>query len=192
MSFENPLFWQLHRLSLQYLDSSDKNEIQKGKEILLKMNEIKPNHPIALYNLACAESLLGNTNEALSTLDQAIDAGYHDLYHMINDKDFDNIKNLEGFCNLVEKVKNIVFPEEKVKENVQEKVEEKVQEKVEEKVQEKVEEIVQEKVEEKVQRDSLEEKIETLSQIFPIPREILKELLITYKGNVEEIIEKLL
>jgi len=93
---------------------------------------------------------------------------------------------------LVEKVKNIVFPEEKVKENVQEKVEEKVQEKVEEKVQEKVEEIVQEKVEEKVQRDSLEEKIETLSQIFPIPREILKELLITYKGNVEEIIEKLL
>jgi len=67
-----------------------------------------------------------------------------------------------------------------------------VQEKVEEKVQEKVEEKVQEKVEEKVQRDLLEEKIETLAQIFPIPREILKELLITYKGKVEEIIEKLL
>jgi len=90
---------------------------------------------------------------------------------------------------LVEKVKNIIFPSE-VEENVQEKVEENVQEKVEEKV--LVEENVQEKVEEKVQRDPLEEKIDTLAQIFPIPREILKDLLITYKGNVEEIIEKLL
>jgi len=74
------------------------------------MLEIKPNHPIALYNLACAESLLGNVDNSISALDQAIDAGYNDLFHLINDNDFDNIRETEGFRYLTEKLENILFP----------------------------------------------------------------------------------
>jgi tetratricopeptide (TPR) repeat protein len=154
------LYWNLHRMSLQYLDSLDKNVIQKGKEILLKMVDMFPNNKITLYNLACAESLLGNVKESISTLEKAIEAGYHDLTHMLNDKDFNNIKYTEGFNLLVQKLQRIINGDSVKLETEDVKIEEKVEEI---KVEEKVEEI---KVEEKVE-DPLIEKLDYLGEIFP-------------------------
>jgi len=48
--------------------------------------------PVCLYNLACCDSLLGNTDSALSFLARAIDAGYHDVAHMQKDSDLNNIR----------------------------------------------------------------------------------------------------
>jgi len=186
---ENPmLFWKLHKLSLRCLDSQDKEVLQKGKDLLLKMLEISPNHQIALYNLACAESLLGNVTEALSTLEQAIDAGYHDLYHMTNDKDFENIKNNDGFYYLIQKLDKILFPNETTQEPEQKKEESKKEPEV--KKNETNQEPEQKK--EEKPKDPLEEKINTLEQIFQLPRDLLRDLLMQHKDNVEVVISKLL
>jgi len=133
------------------------------------MLEIKPNHMIALYNLACAESLLGNVDEAVVTLDRALDAGYSDLSHMLNDPDFNNIKNFDGFQNLVKKLENILFPNEestKIEEshNSQENKEEKDEVK-----------------------DPLEIMVDTLEQIYQLPRDIIRDLLNQHKGSIEAV-----
>jgi tetratricopeptide (TPR) repeat protein len=132
------LFDLLHRKSLECLESVDKNLIQKGKEYILSMLQLVPNHTIALYNLACAESLLENVPEAIRALESAIENGYSNLTHMLNDKDLDNIKNTEAFVNLVKKLENLIskvgehikvdVPEEKVEEKIEEKIEENIEE----------------------------------------------------------------
>jgi thiol-disulfide isomerase/thioredoxin len=61
---------------------------------------------IAHYNMACARSLQGRHDEALGSLESAIDAGWADLDHMAKDTDLDNIRNLPGYAKLIEKVKS--------------------------------------------------------------------------------------
>lgn len=152
-------FWHLHKLALECLDSLDKNVLQKGKEILLKMLEIVPNHKITLYNLACAESLLGNVKEAIATLEQAVITGYNDVYHMLNDKDFNNIKNTEGFKLIVQKLQGIIPGQ------------------------------TEEKVEEKVEERTVIDKLDILGEIYPLPRDILLELLTQCDDSVEKVVD---
>jgi len=183
----NPfLLWKLHKIAYQYLESGDKIFIQKGKETLQKILDISPNDKIALYNLACADSLLGNLNEAITALNRAIDAGYNDLFHMLNDKDFDNIKNTDEFHNLVAKLESILFPNEKKDEtsNLEKPSNQ-------EKNENKVEPSNTDKPENKEEKKSLiEVKLDTLGEIFPfLPREILKDLLIQCKERIEEVVE---
>jgi len=46
-----------------------------------------------MYNIACAECLLGNIPESVSCLEKAIDLGYSNVSHMLNDSDLDNIRD---------------------------------------------------------------------------------------------------
>jgi len=68
------------------------------------MLQLQPNHVITLYNLACAESLLKNVNEALQALEKAIENGFSDLEHMLNDTDLVNLRNYPGFDVLIQKL----------------------------------------------------------------------------------------
>jgi len=77
--------------------------LSKAKEFLQSMIELVPNHPIAHYNMACAQSLLGEVKEAIDSLHQAIMGGYNDVKHMIQDTDLENVRNRMSaeFQNLV-------------------------------------------------------------------------------------------
>jgi len=93
--------------------------LNSAKDLLVHILSIEPNDPITLYNLACAESLLGNIEEALSKLKSAIVAGYHNMSHMIDDSDFENIKFTDGFLeciNLIAEKQNNPEPTESISE----------------------------------------------------------------------------
>jgi len=98
---------KLHRTALDCLTSLDREVIQKGKEYLVALINLCPKDCVTLYNLACAESLLNHVPDALKYLELAIKCGYNDLEHMLDDKDFDNIRNSEGFMKLVNLVNDI-------------------------------------------------------------------------------------
>jgi len=125
---ENGVFMCLNKKALDCLSSPDVNEIKNGKKYLLQMLQISPNDDIVLYNLACADSLLKNTESALINLERSIDAGYRNLDHLLSDADFENIKNTEKFSLLVKKLRSILegskfqYEEPKV-ENPQVKIE---------------------------------------------------------------------
>lgn len=60
-----------------------------------------------LYNAACVYSLLGETDQALSYLQQAFENGYRDVVHMGYDTDMDNIRQLPCYKELLEKYSDL-------------------------------------------------------------------------------------
>jgi len=94
-------YYILHKQSMACFENK---EFQNAKDLCLKMLEIVPNDKIALYNLACADSLLGNMSDALVYLSRAIDAGYVDLEHMLNDEDLNHLKGTEEFAKIIKKI----------------------------------------------------------------------------------------
>jgi len=98
---------KLHKMAMECLSSVDKELIQKGREYMVALVNLDPKNCISQYNLACAESLLNRVPEALSALEAAIRNGYDNLEHMIEDKDFDNIRNSEGFMKLVDLISEL-------------------------------------------------------------------------------------
>jgi len=98
------LFDLLHSKALDLLKIGGIDSIKKGKEYLISMLQLIPDHTITLYNLACAESLLNNIHEAMQTLEKAILSGFNNLEHMLNDTDLMNIRNVPGFDILIQKL----------------------------------------------------------------------------------------
>eukprot|EP01129_Flabellula_baltica_P005634 TRINITY_DN204_c0_g1_i1.p1 TRINITY_DN204_c0_g1~~TRINITY_DN204_c0_g1_i1.p1 ORF type:complete len:379 (+),score=123.95 TRINITY_DN204_c0_g1_i1:51-1187(+) len=108
------LFDSFHSKALQLLDSVDASDLEKAKDYFLASLQLFPEHMIALYNLACTESLLGNVQGAVENLEKAVNAGYRDLSHMLQDADLDNIKNTEAFQIITAKISSLLEPEQEV------------------------------------------------------------------------------
>lgn len=58
---------------------------------------VRPRDQLTLYNLACAYSLHGDLDDAVRTLDEAVEAGFVDVDHMKGDHDLDPIREHPGF-----------------------------------------------------------------------------------------------
>jgi len=84
----------IHEKAMGYLNVKDYKEASRT---FRAQAILQPKNCIPFYNVACAESLLGNTDEALLYLNKAIDLGYANLSHILQDSDFNNISNTEGF-----------------------------------------------------------------------------------------------
>lgn len=101
------LFDLLHRKALDLIKIGEDEFVKKGRDFLISMLQLQPDHVLTLYNLACAESLLNNVSEALAALEKAILGGFSDLEHMLNDTDLMNIRNVPGFDVLIQKMMNL-------------------------------------------------------------------------------------
>jgi thiol-disulfide isomerase/thioredoxin len=60
---------------------------------------------LAYYNTACARSMQGKTDEALTAFGQALDAGFDDFEHIGKDTDLDPIRNEARFAQLLERAR---------------------------------------------------------------------------------------
>ena len=78
---------------------------EKGLEVDLKLEKLRPKDPLVHYNLACSFSLMEMLNESLGSLKKAIDLGYDDLEHLENDSDLDGVKDEDGYKVLIHKLK---------------------------------------------------------------------------------------
>jgi len=66
---------------------------------------LQPDNPIPYYNVACSESLMGNTENALEYLFKAIDLGYNDLEHILKDEDLVNIYHMDQFKQACDRIR---------------------------------------------------------------------------------------
>jgi len=67
------------------------------------MLSLIPKHAVTLYNLSCAESLLGNKSKAIIALKSAVeDGGYNNVEHLIKDEDLTNLHDMPQFQELVQ------------------------------------------------------------------------------------------
>ncbi|MFI5356560.1 MAG: TPR end-of-group domain-containing protein [Opitutales bacterium] len=79
--------------------------IADGLRMDRKLVKLLPENATAHYNLACSLALSKRNRDALRSLDRAIELGYRDVDWMMQDPDFEELKQHPGFTALLEKMK---------------------------------------------------------------------------------------
>jgi len=205
-------FFRAHREALRLISSSDASDVEEGRKLLLAMLESVPGHIVTTYNLACAESLLGNVKEAVQTLKRAVELGYRNVEHMVADADFANIREMDEFKAIVSFLRGDdanAYPEkEESQEEEEEEEEEEVKEEVVEeskKEEEKNEVVIQDvkEEEEEEEEEKKEEEEEEAQHPFARSLAVMKsmgfnnereniERLIKHRGDLIQAVNELL
>jgi tetratricopeptide (TPR) repeat protein len=78
---------------------------EEGLEIDRRLVRIQPEQPVLRYNLACSLALLDCADEAIEELAKAIDLGYDDAEHMLQDSDLASLRRDSRFQELVDRIR---------------------------------------------------------------------------------------
>ena len=73
----------------------------EGLQIDRQIVHLRPNDPLAHYNLACSFCLLKKIDLAFKTLRRAIELGYHDFRYMREDRDLAALRHDPRFRQLL-------------------------------------------------------------------------------------------
>ena len=83
-----------------------KGRYAEGLQIDRRLVQLRPNDPLAHYNLACSYALLKRPDQALKTLRRAVELGYRDFRYMREDRDLDSIRHDPRFRQLLREYEN--------------------------------------------------------------------------------------
>jgi tetratricopeptide (TPR) repeat protein len=83
-----------------------KGRFADGLQIDKRLVTLRPNDPLAHYNLACSYALLKRPEQSLKTLRRAVELGYRDFRYMREDHDLDSIRHDPRFRQLLREYEN--------------------------------------------------------------------------------------
>jgi len=78
-----------------------KGRYAEGLQIDKRLIQLRPNDPLAHYNLACSYALLKKPDLAIKTLRRAVELGYRDFHYIRIDHDLDSIRHDPRFRQLM-------------------------------------------------------------------------------------------
>ena len=78
-----------------------KGRYAQGLQIDKRLVQLRPNDPLAHYNLACSYALLKRPDQAMKTLRRAVELGYRDFRYMREDRDLEAIRHDPRFRQLL-------------------------------------------------------------------------------------------
>ncbi len=78
-----------------------KKRFQESLQIERRIIQLRPDDPLAHYNLACSYAILKQPELALGTLRKALEFGYRDFRYIQQDQDLDPIKKDPRFKKLL-------------------------------------------------------------------------------------------
>ncbi len=79
---------------------------ERGLEVDRRLVQLIPDNPTAHYNLGCSQALLGLAEQALDSLEAAVEHGYHDSGFMQVDEDLANLHDHDRFRALLERLRS--------------------------------------------------------------------------------------
>jgi tetratricopeptide (TPR) repeat protein len=83
-----------------------KGRFAEGLQIDRRLVQLRPNDPLAHYNLACSYALLKRLDQSLRTLRRAVELGYRDFRYMKEDHDLEAIRHDPRFRQLLREFEN--------------------------------------------------------------------------------------
>jgi hypothetical protein len=92
---------RLVELAKQLKQVFDDKKFADAKPLLEEMLKIQPDDPNHWYNLACAQSRLGEKATAVKSLETAVEKGWVGFVHLERDEDLENIRKEKGYRALV-------------------------------------------------------------------------------------------
>jgi hypothetical protein len=96
-----PLSSDPAELNKQSMAAFARHDYKRAETILRRLVEVDDDNFVPWYNLACALSSQGNTNEAGPALENAIERGFSDLRQMQIDPHLANLRKTENYQKLV-------------------------------------------------------------------------------------------
>jgi len=84
-----------------------KGDYAEAEKLCLKQIELVPHDASAHYNLACALVRQDKLEAGLKALDKAVEMGFTNVDHIVNDKDLEKLKGNEEFLKIIEKARTI-------------------------------------------------------------------------------------
>ncbi|MCZ6596707.1 MAG: hypothetical protein O7B99_03620 [Planctomycetota bacterium] len=75
--------------------------LEDGLAVDRRLVRLEPENPVLHYNLACSLALLERTDEAFEVLHRAVEVGYDDLEHLLQDEDLANLRGDSRYDELV-------------------------------------------------------------------------------------------
>lgn len=79
--------------------------IDDGLGVDRRLVRLRPEDPLAYYNLACSLALKRQKPQAMRALRKAVDLGYDDPDFLYQDSDLACLHSLKSFRNLIEELK---------------------------------------------------------------------------------------
>jgi tetratricopeptide (TPR) repeat protein len=83
-----------------------KGRFAEGLKIDRRLVRLRPEDPLAHYNLACSYALLKRPDQSLETLRRAVELGYRDFRYMREDHDLETIRHDPRFRQLLREYEN--------------------------------------------------------------------------------------
>ncbi len=110
--FETRFFEDIHKRDPQFADVIEilgglytrEGRIADGLKMDRKLVRLEPDNATAHYNLACSLALSRRKAEALRALERAVALGYNDHEWMLQDPDFEGLKDHPVFQQLLAKL----------------------------------------------------------------------------------------
>ncbi len=99
------------RMWLQYaLSLHLSQQYEEAIDAYKKADNLGVNPPTTRYNLACAYSLLGDSDKAFAWLDQSIEAGFDNVQYMEGDTDLEHVRGDPRFAEYTRRVEQAAAP----------------------------------------------------------------------------------
>jgi tetratricopeptide (TPR) repeat protein len=83
-----------------------KGRYAQGLAIDKRLVQLRPEDPLAHYNLACSYALLKRPDQAIKTLRLAVELGYRDFRYMREDRDLESVRRDPRFRQLLREFEN--------------------------------------------------------------------------------------
>lgn len=78
---------------------------QEGLEVDRMLVQLCPSDPLVHYNLACSLALLRQSEAAFEELERAVELGYAEPQHLLDDPDLESLRSDPRFQRLVERLR---------------------------------------------------------------------------------------
>ncbi|MBL0926271.1 MAG: serine protease [Phycisphaerales bacterium] len=92
---------QERSLQQRFVRQFDRKDYAGALDTLTMLRELRPRDPLVIYNIACARSMLGRSDEAAETLLDAISAGFADFHHLERDDHLAGIRGHPTFAAIM-------------------------------------------------------------------------------------------
>jgi len=99
------------RLLHELLDLHTAMSYREAAQLADHLVQMMPHRPHAHYNRACVMGRLRRSEEALSSLEQAVDCGWRDLVHLSVDPDLDSIRDTARYAGLTRRLRQLIAAE---------------------------------------------------------------------------------
>lgn len=92
---------KLMELTRKSVKLFEQKKIAEAAAVIEEALAIEPDSPLNLYNMACAKSILGQTDSAMAYLERSAEAGFSDFAHIQRDPDLIPLRNMDAFKRLM-------------------------------------------------------------------------------------------